>query len=970
MKRALAATLTFVLVMVCAGMAHAQGLQTGQLQGTVNDSGGLVLPGVNVSVTSSALQGTRDAVTDANGNYVIRGLPAGEYTVRFELSSFKTQEQKATIELGQPKEVNATLAVAGVSESVQVTADNIASAVTTTTGGTNISATEVNALPLGRTLQNIALLSPGLSGNTPNSGQLAISGSFAYDNTFLVDGVDVNDNLFGNANALYIEDAVEQTQILTSGISAEYGRFSGGVVNAITKSGGDIFSGSYRMNLTNDNWTKQTPFEVERDQPRLDKVNRSQEFTVGGPILHSKVWFFGAFRLENQDTLLSLAQTGVQQRQTDDNKRGEIKITATPWQNHTVWGSYLKVSEDAVRPAFDSPDLATIDPLTFETPSFPNDGVAIGYRGVLSTRMFADVRYSEKKFGFRNIGGTSTNIVDSPFVTLTQAQLGVYNAPYFDATDPEDRDNWQVAGNLSYYLTTGRAGSHDFKGGLEVYQTRHTGGNSQSASNYVFDADYATDAAGEPVYDSNNRLIPVFTPNETLIENWLATRGAEQKIRTTSLYAQDQWKAGRHFTFNLGLRYEHVRSDSTGGIIGVDTDTVVPRLAATYDPKGDGRYVLQATYGHYAGKYSESQFGNNTNVGNPDQIIGVYSGPAGQGRDFAPGFNPANYETVQGTFPTANVFFDKGLSSPITKEFTLQAGAQLNPKTYAKVVYTHRSMSNFVEDFIDTTTGQTDVVKNGIDFGDFDNRVYRNSDIPQRKYDGLYFQGQYRINERWLVEGNWTVQVKNEGNFEGEAANTPAVSSNFGNYPEILTAARNFPIGNLAQFQRNRMRLWTIYTVPFGRFGSVDAGVIWRYDSPRSFSLAATGQPLTDIQEEVLKAFGYASAPSSQTIFFGDRGTGRFKGANQFDLSLSYGIPVFKTLRPWLKAEIVNLFNEQTLGAGISGFRTTVQPDFNGPVDNLGLPLNFTQAPTFGNALNANSYPIPRTFRMAFGVRF
>jgi hypothetical protein len=970
MKRALAATLTFVLVMACAGMARAQGLQTGQLQGTVNDSGGLVLPGVTVSVTSPALQGRRAAVSDANGNYVIRGLPAGDYTVRFELDSFKTQEQKATVELGQPKEVNATLAVAGVSESVQVTADNIASAVTTTTGGTNISATEVNALPLGRTLQNIALLSPGLSGNTPNSGQLAISGSFAYDNTFLVDGVDVNDNLFGNANSLYIEDAVEQTQILTSGISAEYGRFSGGVVNAITKSGGDLFSGSYRLNLTNDNWTKQTPFEVERDQPRLDKLNHSQEFTVGGPILRSKVWFFGALRLEKQDTLLSLAQTGVQQRQTDDNKRGEIKITATPWQNHTVWGSYLKVSEDAVRPAFDSPDLATIDPLTFESPSFPNDGVAIGYRGVLGTRMFADLRYSEKKFGFRNIGGTGTNIVDSPFVTLTQAQLGVYNAPYFDATDPEDRDNWQVAGNLSYYLTTAGTGSHDFKGGVEVFQTRHTGGNSQSASNYVFDADYATDAAGNPVYDSNNRLIPVFTPDATLIENWLAVRGAEQKIRTTSLYVQDQWKAGRHFTFNLGVRYEHVRSDSTGGIVGVDTDTVVPRLAATYDPKGDGRYVLQATYGHYAGKYSESQFGNNTNVGNPDQIIGIYKGPAGQGRDFAPGFDPANYDTLQGTFPTANVFFDKGLSSPVTKEFTLQAGAQLNPKTYAKVVYTHRDMANFVEDFIDTTTGQTDVVKNGTDFGNFDNRVYRNSDIPQRTYDGLYFQGQYRINDRWLVEGNWTVQVKNEGNFEGEAANTPAVSSTFGNYPEILTAARNFPIGNLSSFQRNRMRLWTIYTVPFGRFGSVDAGVIWRYDSPRSYSLAATGQSLTDIQDAVLKAFGYASEPSSQTIFFGDRGTGRFEGSHQFDLSLSYGIPVFKTLRPWLKAEIVNLFNEQTLGAGISGFRTTVQPDFNGQLDSLGLPLNFTKAPTFGNALNANSYPIPRTFRMAFGVRF
>jgi hypothetical protein len=219
MKRALATTLVLALVMAWTSLTHAQGIQTGQLQGTVTDSGGLVMPGVTVSVTSAALQGTRDTVTDANGNYVIRGLPAGDYNVRFELSSFKTIEQKATISVGQPKEVNATLQVAGVQEQVQVTADTVASAVTTTTGGLNVTSQEVNTLPLGRTLQNIALLSPGLTANTPNSGQLAISGAFAYDNTFLVDGVDVNDNLYGSANALYIEDAVDQTQILTSGIS-------------------------------------------------------------------------------------------------------------------------------------------------------------------------------------------------------------------------------------------------------------------------------------------------------------------------------------------------------------------------------------------------------------------------------------------------------------------------------------------------------------------------------------------------------------------------------------------------------------------------------------------------------------------------------------------------------------------------------------------------------------------------------
>ena len=83
----------------------------------------------------------------------------------------------------------------------------------------------------------------------------------------MVNGVDVNDNLFAQPQNLFIEDAIEETQVLTSGISAEYGRFTGGVVNAITKSGGNTFSGSYRMNLLNPAWTDETPFEARSPTP-------------------------------------------------------------------------------------------------------------------------------------------------------------------------------------------------------------------------------------------------------------------------------------------------------------------------------------------------------------------------------------------------------------------------------------------------------------------------------------------------------------------------------------------------------------------------------------------------------------------------------------------------------------------------------------------------------------------------------
>jgi len=135
------------------------------------------------------------------------------------------------------------------------------------TVGANIKAETVNALPILRTPVDIASLSPGVTGDrggratTPVAGQISINGGMAYDNNMLINGVNMQDNIFGNANNLFIEDAVQETQVLTSGISSEYGHFTGGVVNVITKSGGNTFSGSFRDDLTKASWLALTPYE-------------------------------------------------------------------------------------------------------------------------------------------------------------------------------------------------------------------------------------------------------------------------------------------------------------------------------------------------------------------------------------------------------------------------------------------------------------------------------------------------------------------------------------------------------------------------------------------------------------------------------------------------------------------------------------------------------------------------------------
>src|SRR5262249_10859411 len=200
---------------------------------------------------------------------------------------------------------------AGVAETVEVVAETPAP-IATPIVGANFKHEEIEALPGPRTLAGIATLSPGLSDVTPHAGQGSINGAVAFDNVFMLNGVDVNDNLFGSPQNLFIEDAIQETQTLTSGISAEYGRFSGGVVNAISKSGGNTFSGSGRINLTNPSWSTETPFEVKNGTTHKDVLSKTYEGTFGGPIVHDRLWFFSAGRWATTNTATTFPETAIQ----------------------------------------------------------------------------------------------------------------------------------------------------------------------------------------------------------------------------------------------------------------------------------------------------------------------------------------------------------------------------------------------------------------------------------------------------------------------------------------------------------------------------------------------------------------------------------------------------------------------------------------------------------------------------------
>ena len=954
--------LAFLLVLVSSTSGFAQGTQTGLITGTVKSADGQPLPGVSVSATSPALQGERTDTTDATGGYIFRGLPPGTYKVSFALTGFSTEERTQPLALGGTQVIDTSLTLATLQETVTVTA-TAPSGLDTTQVGANYRSEDIDKLATGRGLAAIAELAPGLTDNTPNAGQVTISGAFAYDNVFLLNGVDINDNLFGTPNNLFIEDAIEETQILTSGVSAEYGRFSGGVINAVTKRGGNTFSGSLRSNFTNPSWTLETPFETRSNVTRTDKTSRDYAATLGGPIVKDRLWFFLAGRKADISEDKTFPNTGIQYIDVNNNKRYEAKLTGTVARDHTVSATYLNNDTFQTRPAF----AFSIDPRVIVDRTLPNRLFVANYNGVLTSNLFIEAQYSEKKFGFRNSGGTSTDIKDSPFLARGLAGIPTsshYNAPYFDSTDPEDRNNRQVTGSLSYFLSTSNLGRHDLKSGVERFTTTRTAGNSQTATGFVFQVDPVV-SGGVPVMDSAGRIIPNFVPGQSRIQNWLPVRGASIDINTTSLYLNDRWTLNDHWTFNLGARYEQIDSKATGVQKGADTSSLVPRLGAIYDIMGNGKHRLYATYSHYAGKAAETQIGDNSNVGTPNLILGQYIGPPGQGLDFAPGFNPANYNTIFGSFPVENVFFDESLGTPLTKEWTLQYGLQLGRKGEAKLVYTNRSTSKFLDDFYAIPNGRTTVIRDGRTFGTFDNAIIRNTDEPQREYQGIQLQSSYRITDHWLVSGHYTHQLRNHGTFEGEGTNTPGSYSIIGDYPEVYVLARNNPDGRLNDYQKHKIRAWTTYNFGFGRFGDLDLGALYRFNSALTYSLfTGNNVPISAIQRA--RDPGYATPPVTQVVYFGERGSGFFEPAHLFDLSLNYAVPVFKKLRPWLKAELRNAFNAQPL----IGSDTTITAVTTGPVDADGIPTTFNRGPKFGEGTSNAHYPVARTFQFGVGFRF
>ncbi len=939
-RRCVLLSLSLVLAGLLAMPAPlpAQGLETGDLTGTVWDPDGNRLAGVAVTVKAPAPAGERTAVTDADGEFTLGGLPSGAYRVTFELPGYLDAGRTVTVVPGRTERTAAIL-LAGYGGGEAPPGPELIG------HGTRYGAEQVDALPIGRTPFDVANLAPGVSDRTPGVGQLTLSGGFAHDSLYLVDGVDVGDHLYFQvdrhvpAQGLYLEEAIAEARVLTAVISAEHGRFTGGVVDVVTRNGGNRFAGSVRLDVNENDWAEPV-----------------YSATLGGPVLRDRAGFFLAGRDTEASQPSVFPFTGEPRPYDAGDRRLLGKLTTQLGGRHTLQASRGDFETDLTRPEVGSGDVGdAIDPRTVASSDTSAGLTAARYAGVLTPRLFAGVKVTRKDQRFTGGGGTSRDLRDSPFRDTLDNRpgSGYYNAPFFDATDPAEWNNDELAASLACALDAGAAGDHDLELGLARFTSMRIGGSSASSTGYLWLADYLKDSRGGPILDPAGRLQPLFVPDATAVVELLAPRGAWLEIETDSLWVNDRFRLGERWSFNLGFRYERVKGSASDGSEPVDTDTLVPRLAAWYDLRGDGRVRLGASWAEYAGNYHDAEFGRALGLGRSDWIASLYQGPDGVGLGFDPGFELGNYVPVSSSFPQlANVFFSDDLSSPVDEELTLSAAMQLGGRGALETIYVDRSLTRFVEDFITIDNPQTliGLLPN-------DGILLRNSDLPRRDYRALQVQGRYRPGDGWRLEGHWTYQLENDGNFEDWG---PAVSSPLGDYPEILAAERSFPTGRLAGFQRHKIRLWTLYDLELGRAGDLGLGLLYRYDSPRVFSLATAGVPLSDVQ--LARDPGYARPPETQTVFFGPRGSGELGDSHYFDLAIHYAIPFWK-VEPRLRVVVTNVFDSKPELI----WNTLVSPDLGGPVDEHGIWTSYIEDPDFGEVFDTGP---KREVTASVGIRF
>lgn len=637
-----------VCALVAIGLAflavhpvHSQSILYGKLTGTITDDTGESLPGVTVAITSDAIiTGKRSTVTSAKGSYVFLNLPVGKYTITASLEGFRTViQENIAISAGAVITVDLMMTTGRIEESVTVTAAAPVIDSKSSTIATTIESDLLDKLPTSRdAFYDLSLTAPGMVSQGKDGSWLpspSAYGGASNENIFLINGVNTTNPSMSSYGSLVSVnyDSVEEVRVLALGTKAEYGNFSGVAVDVLTKSGSNKFHGNVAfysiLGAAADNqpepdvpggevdlgafgpsqFGERLIIGAGDDIRNIHKTDWEGNFTLGGPIVKDKVWFYIGFdyvRSELDTPFWPLLESWK-------GRFGDIKISGEPWLNHRAWVAYHYENNDWHNGTWD----ARWDPtMTYGVGSEAHSASA-QWQWLASGKTILTAKY----FGFweKDEPYLPDDAPDHPgYINWWKVgPHGVNGAfPYIEGANSRRQT---VQADVSHYAED-FLGEHDLKFGVQYTrgQSNSLGGYFHGYANFAYpyrwsyNFYYYSAWYGDTGWLWYNRAYHV---NPTL-----TVRKSDQ----LGFFIDDQWAPTKRLTLNLGLRFDKMTAkygegkvyeqpstpnaindpppvirdrEGSGNIF--DFKNLAPRIGITYALTKDMKTILRASYGRY-----------------------------------------------------------------------------------------------------------------------------------------------------------------------------------------------------------------------------------------------------------------------------------------------------------------------------------------------------------------------------------
>jgi hypothetical protein len=548
---------------------------SGRLIGRVTDTDNRPLPGVTITIQSEVeIGGPKPAVTDADGRWVFVGLTPGEYSVRANLEGFGSEERKAVkVDLGGTSSLNISMSTARFADEITVFAESPVIDATQVNTEQIFDVDYLNRAAVGadnRSYQMVLKQTAGVTGGSnPN-----VFGSTLAENAYYIDGAETSDPVTATWGVNFNFDAIQEIQFQTGGFEAQYGRATGGLVNLVTKSGGNRFSGSVDLRYRDDSFLTNGDHFDKSDR---DESFKDFGFTLGGPIVRDRLWFFAAY--EKPKTVSTPLDSELSRVFDGDYYLGKIT-----WQVHPSWRAMGKYSADPAT-ITDRNASQWVAPEAGYTSEQGGDVASVELQAMLGKSLFWNTILSRQRIDYSDTPTSG----DLETIHHFNYDTGMFTANYWNQ-QYSDRDRDEFKTNLSWFVGN-LGGSHEFKGGAEL-----TDGFFASANCSTGAVGGTVCEPGNPGYWFGDLGDPAY-PYSMSQED--SPGFLEYTSRLTTLFVQDNWRPTPALTLKVGLRYDRATFDNDTDAEVADLGSLQPRIGAAWDVGGNGKNVFRFSWGRF-----------------------------------------------------------------------------------------------------------------------------------------------------------------------------------------------------------------------------------------------------------------------------------------------------------------------------------------------------------------------------------